>query len=58
MDGAQNSPERYDLIVRAFPEQPFAPEIRTLWMGTLQLLGKRAKSNSNTGRTSKDDNQE
>ncbi len=39
MDGTQASAERHDLVIRAFPEQGYQPEVMTLWMGPIRLLG-------------------
>lgn len=39
-DGAQDSAERYDLVIRAFPAQGFQPEVMKVWMGHLQVAGE------------------
>ena len=44
MDGVQESTERYDLVMRAFPETGWQPDIMTLCLGPMQLLGKTTKT--------------
>ena len=39
-DGAQDSAERYDLVIRAFPAPGFQPEVMKVWMGHLQVAGE------------------
>ena len=36
-DGAQNSAERHDLVLRAFPKQGFQPEVMKVWIGQMQV---------------------
>ncbi len=38
MDEAENSGERYDLVLRAFSELEAMPDIVTLWLGPMQWL--------------------
>ncbi len=39
LDGEQESAERYDLVMRAFPEPGYQPEIMKRVIGPVQLLG-------------------
>lgn len=42
MDGTQESAERHDLVMRAFPEPGLQPEMLTLFLGPMQLLNAPA----------------
>lgn len=45
MDGTQESAERHDLVMRAFPEPSQQPEMLTLFLGPIQLLQGLGASN-------------